>query len=295
MENVNNSYRSQHALKVALKKVYQEAATLVQLFNAGKSRNEELSQLNQSLTLLDDKNPDYKDIIGDQRESNKRNGMVFLLLATIAIDIVLSFQALSILCAQLGLPPIVKFIVPPALLMVEIIICYTQILNHRNGGRTSFVLNVAQFAVIVFLVALCVMGILNSAESYNQDIDKLGFLAYMFINSILQITLLVFSVLLHLWMIYNAEEIAESVAFFNYKLQRNKLTNAIKRIEQANNKRFIPQFMDQVHHWVRCNELFKLDYPDVKIDFSKTIPEELKAVINTILGTDYFPSSTNAA
>lgn len=296
MKTSNGQYRSQYTTSIAETNLRQLAETLVKLFERCKSRIIELSKSKEQTEQLDSQNPDYVQIYNDRRERNKMNWLVAVVPMCFGVDYLLSLQPLSILADEWGLSPILKILVPIFLIGSEIIISYFQIQRQRNGEAGPWLVRNTQYFVILLLVALSAIVVVYSVQAYSKDTNIVDFLYFIIGIIIFQTVLLLVSIMLHLWLIRHSENIAEAFAFLGYKNEKTKLSNKIKKIEGENSKIYLPEFATRVHSFIRNNETFKRQYPDIEINFSETLPIDLILAINKIMGRDYFsPPSENAS
>jgi hypothetical protein len=283
-----------HTARIAEMTIHRLIESLFQLFTHGRTSNGEVIKLKDKKQMLDTNNPDYTEIIEDRRENMKMYWRVLIIFLSIGVDFLLSFQAMTILCEEFSLPEILKFIVPAFLIAVEIGISYFQILNQRIGEHSSWLVRNAQYLVLLILTGLTILVIIFSIQMYNTSSDGMSFLAYLAGTVLLQTALLVASIMLHLWLIRNAEAIAETLAYFHYKIDRNNLVRKINRLERKNKKKYVHAFAAGAYKLVQKIEFFKQEYPGANINFTKTMPASLATAINQVMGKDVFIIEKNA-
>ncbi len=288
--------QQRHTARIAEMTIHRLIESLFQIFTHGRTSNGEVIKLKEKKQMLDTNNPDYSEIIEDKRENMKMYWRLLIIFLSIGVDFLLSFQAMTILCDEFSLPEILKFIVPGFLIAVEIGISYFQILNQRTGEHSSWLVRNAQYLVLLILAGLTILVIVFSIQMYNTSSDGMSFLAYLVGTLLLQIALLIASMMLHLWLIRNAEAIAETLAYFHYKIDRNNLVRKINRLERKNKNKYMHPFTKDAYKLVQTIEHFKQEYPGSNIDFNKTMPANLATAINQVMGKNVFTiEKSNAA
>ena len=145
-----------------------------------------------------------------------------------------------------------------------------------------------QYFVIAILVALSYFAVKYTLEGYNPLIDGASFWNFLTSTFLIQFLLLVASIMLHVWLIRHAEEIAEMFAFFKYKSDRWALTKKIEQYEQESIKRYLPEFTQRTHKLAQSINTFKSDHPDVKVNFEEFMSNDLMNAMNTVMGRKVF-------
>lgn len=256
---------------------------LLNLFLFLKARHELLEKLKNKLNELDNNNQEYTSLLKDARENMRMNLMFIILIISFFVDYFLLYGSLDILCDEFGWWFILKFIVPVALIILEIIISYFTIVHSRDGENYG-ISKILQYLIFPVLAGFSLLALFYYFHNYNKDIDHMSLLSYMSFNVILQMLLLVSSIMLHLWLIKHAEEIAEAVAYTKYKVQRFTIVNKIERIEKANTTIYFPLFTKLAHKYVQDIDAFKRNYPEIYLNLSSTMPQELIDAINKVMG-----------
>lgn len=280
--------QKRHTARIAEMVIHRLIESLFQLLTLGRTNNEEAVKLREKRQSLDDSNPDYAEIVDDRRENMKQYWRVLIIILSIGVDFLLSFQAMTILCDEFNLPEILKYLAPAFLIAVEIGISYFQILNQRTGERSSWIVRNAQYLVLLILLGLVILVIIFSIQTYNSSTDGISFLSFLVGTLLLQIALFVASLMLHLWLIRNAEAIAETLAYFHYKIDRNNLIRKSNNLDTKNKRRYLHVFAADAYRLVQKMENFKQEYPDATIDFAKTMPADLAIAINQVMGKEIF-------
>jgi hypothetical protein len=257
---------------------------LIDFYLRLKAHTGELLKLRMKLKTIDESNPEYYEILHDQRENNRMNFRFAIFILSNFVDFLLLNMALDILCDQFGLPKALKYVVPITLIILEIAISYFSTLLSRDEDKPSRLGRNLQYFVLPLLAGFSLLAIIYNAQSYNQEIDGMSLLAFMTFNTVIQLILLISSVMLHLWLIRNSEDLAEAISYMRYKVKRNKVVKAIDKIEKSNSTILMPQFTRLTHEYIRKTETFKRKYPDENIDFTITMPQELIDGINKIMG-----------
>jgi hypothetical protein len=257
---------------------------LLNLFLFCKSKNDELGKLRVKLDDIDKNNPEYYEILHDRRENTKMNFRFIVLLLSFFVDFFLLHEALIILCNQFGWCSFLKFIVPIILIIIEIAISYFSILNSRDEARSSHLGRNLQYFVLPILVGFSLLAIFYHIQSYNVEIDAVSLLSFMSFHIIIQIVLLISSIMLHLWLIKHAEDIAETIAYIRYKYERGRIVSEIERIENVNTLRHYPQFTKLTHKYVKDTDAFDRKFPDMNMNFALAMPQDLIDGINNVMG-----------
>ncbi|MEP6647359.1 MAG: hypothetical protein ABJC12_09715 [Saprospiraceae bacterium] len=257
---------------------------LLNLFLFFKSRNDELMRLRIKLNTLDENNPDYIEIFYDRRENNKMSFRFVILILSFLVDFFLLNTALDILCYQFGWPNILKFVVPVVLIILEIGISYFSALQARDEEKVSHLGKNLQYLILPMLMGFSLLAIFYNAQSFIEGIDGMSFASFVTFNGIIQIILLISSIMLHLWLIRNSEEIAEAIAYVRYKMARNVIVDAIEKIERSNSAKYMPHFTRLTHEYVRKTDDFKRKFPEEHFNFPSTMPQELVDGMNKVMG-----------
>jgi len=262
--------------------------SLFHLFTLGKATSEELNKLTEKLRLLDTGNSDYAGINGDKRENIKIWWRMLIIVLSIGVDFLLTYQAIAILNTWFNFPRILQFLVPVFLIVVELGISYFQILNQRNGEHSSWFVRKAPYLVIIILLGLTILVIVYSVQSYNVSTDKMSFGAFVISTLLFQIILFIASLLLHIWLIKNSEDIVEAFAHLHYKIVRYGIINKISQLDTQIKKNHMQRFSVDTHTLIQKIEFFRRDYPNRSVDFSKTMPADLISAVNLVMGKRVF-------
>jgi uncharacterized membrane protein len=256
---------------------------LLDLFLLCKSRNDELLKLKTEISTLDEENAEYHTMLHDARENMKMIFIFIVLILSFAVDFFLLYTGLDILSKQFGISSVFKFIVPIILIIIEVGISYFTTLQSREEDNSSLAKKL-QYFVLLILVGFTLIVIFFHAQSYNAQIDKVSFFKFMTLTVIIQILLLISSLMLHLWLIRNAEDITEAIAYLRYKQKRTFLEKRKLKIENENSNIYHPRFTRLTHKFIKTINAFKRMYPDSNIDFSAELPQELIDGINLVMG-----------
>lgn len=266
---------------------------LLHTFLFCKSRNDEVAKLRIKLNEIDENNPEYREILLDKRENTKMNFRFIILILSFFVDFFLLYEALVILCDQFGWPGVLKFIIPIVLIVLEVAVSYFSILLSRDEEKSSHITKKLQYFVLPILVGFSLLAMFYHLQSYNVEIDGISLIDFMTFHVIIQLVLLISSIMLHLWLIRNAEEIAEAIAYMKYKAARSGVVNKIERIENGNTRRYFPQFTKLTHKYVKDTNIFERKFPELNMNFSYAMPQDLIDGINTVMGRIVIASGTN--
>lgn len=282
-----------HSTNAAEMAIHRLKESLLSRFNLIRSRNESIQSLRLRRDELDESNQDYAEIREDKLENTKMLWRLLILLLSIAIDFVLLLQATTILCEQFGLPRFLKLVIPLLLIIAEIGISYFQVLQKRSGDSGHWAARNAQYFVILILIGFSLMVTIFSIESYNAAVNGMSFAAYLTGVITLQVILLTASIMLHIWLIKNAESIAEVFAFLHYKHSWDRLTKCIDRLEQRNKKKDMPEFTSDTCKLAHAIEQFRERNPQSSPKFDKHFPEDLIKAMNMVMGRSVFGIGSN--
>ena len=257
---------------------------MLDLLLACKARDEKTKKSKDRLKQLDESNPEYREILHDKRENNKMLLYIIVASLSVFIDFFLLYNALTIMCSQFNLPGILKILLPIFLVVVEIGVSYFSALKQQSGEYTSWLSKYLQYFVIAILIAFSLMIISFALQGYNPQFDGKSYLHFLLSSTITQIVLLIPSVLLHIWIIKNAEDVAEAIAYYKYKWERKILNLQIEKMETDVQKKYWVLFVKWAHNLVQRLDLFKRNYPDVDGGFERTMPADLIKAINMAMG-----------
>lgn len=267
----------------AIKEIQNLVKDLLNLFLFCKSRKEEVAKLKESMDELDKSNPEYNEILLDNRENIRMNFRLIILILSFFIDFFLLYEALIILCDQFGWSEVWKFLIPAILIILEVAVSYFSILYSRDADKPSRISRKLQYFILPVLVGFSILAVYFHFQGYNPDIDGslFGFLTF---RITIQLIMLVSSIMLHLWLILNAEDMAEALAYLRYRNARKKINSIIINIEESNTARYYPEFTRLTHRFVRDKNIFVTSYPEMQFDFAASMPQELIDGINTVMG-----------
>lgn len=269
---------------MAIRAIQNLVNDLLNLFLYCKSRKDEVAKLKSNVDELDEMNPEYHEILKDSRENTRMNFRFIILILSFFIDFFLLYEALLILCDQFGWPRILKYLIPAILIVLEVSISYFSIVQSRDEERSSRLSRKLQYFVLPILVGFSALAVFYHIESYNPEIDGISLIGFLTFRLLIQIVLLISSLMLHLWLIKNAEEMAEALAYLRYKSARRNLTSRINHIEDSNTSEYYPRFTKLSHKYVNDTGAFKRRFPDMNMDFASAMPQELIDGINTVMG-----------
>jgi hypothetical protein len=249
---------------------------------------QKLVELKKDLEVLKENNREFHEALKDKRENSNFTSRLIIIIIGVGIDVLLSYQAMVILCFEYNWPTLLKYLIPIVLVVVEIGVSYFQFIRQRIGERASWLIRNLQYFVLLILLALSVLAVQYSAQMYNPAIDTISFISYFSMVIIFQAILFISSLMLHLWMIRNSEQIMDAIAFFLYQYAHKKITGKIETLELKDTKKYNPMFTQDAQHLVQSVEDFNFEYPNSGINFKQSIPTDLINAINTVMGKIVF-------
>jgi len=220
----------------------------------------------------------------DTRESNKKALRVIVMFLSVAIDFFLLYDAITILCERSNWPNYLKYLIPGFLILLEVLVSYFALIRQRDGESDKWIGRNSKYLVLLVIVPLSVLAMVYSIQAYDALVDKVSYTA--FITGVLagQLVFLIPSILLHVWLIIHAEDIAETLAFYTYIFKRNVVVAKIKKMEDINRDKFIPEFTKTCQNLVLKINRFENEYPETPGDFEKIMTVDLIIAINQIMG-----------
>ena len=258
-----------------------------------KDRSEKIRKLTEQLLRYDSNNPDFKGLIDNTRENNKMYMYVIIWILCILLDFFLLFNGLTLLSNRSNLSLLLKISAPILLVSAEVVISYFAILRQSTGEHVPWLSKNLQYFVIAVLVAFSIIVILYSAQGYNPQFDGSSFWLYLFSSIITQVVLLIPAIMLHLWIIKNAEEIAEALAYFKYRAKRGGLAGEIEHLEKLQ-RRDQKQFVQWAHSLVQQMNSYKRKHPNARRNFAETMPQILIKAINAAMGRRIFDEDNSS-
>lgn len=272
-------YKAEMVIKEAIKNI-------LKTFTDGKCAKENAIKYTAVCNELDEQNPDYKEIREDYRERNKMSWRFAVLCFTMIIDFFLLFHGISLLCETLNLPEALKLIVPISLICLEVAISYFSrpakgILG--NWQQRTGISKYLPYFVIIILIGMSLMVIFFSFMHYSQSVDGMSLADFLLGTVAIQITLLVASIMLHIWLIHNAEEIVEMFGYRKYYAAYTKKTNASNK-EDRKAKRKYKTFITQTSEIATMIQEFKDRFPGASTSFSAIMPVDLINAMNLVMG-----------
>jgi hypothetical protein len=263
--------------------IYRVIDRLYKLFLLCQEMWQNLQNLENDLANMDASNPDYAEIRSDSREKMKILWNLVLIALSLGIDYVLIYQPLEILSSIYGLPIYIKYAVPAILIILELGIAYRQILNQRDGEPGAWAMRNVQFLVIVILVGLSILLIVFTLQGYDPAFDGSSFLGFFTGTVLFQLCLLFSSILLHLFLIKNAEILSETFGYFRYIFSRASLMYRINGLNKKYAKK-AALYKEDCRQLIHKISAFKSEYPESKVQFETAMPEEFINSINTVMG-----------
>ncbi len=260
---------------------------MLELLMKCRDRDEKIKKIQGQLKLLDEKNPDLYDLLGNTRENIKMYLCVIIWFLCILIDYFLLFNGLTLLTNRTNLILLLKVLVPIALVSTEVAISYFAILKQNSGERVSWLYKNLQYFVIGILIAISVVVIFFTGRGYNPQFDGNSYWSYVIGSVFTQVVLLIPAIMLHLWIIKNAEEIADAIAYFKYRYDRRKIVSEIELLEKVQRKDQ-KLFVQWVHSLVQQMDSYRRKHPNVPCNFGQNIPLILSKVINAAMGRRIF-------
>jgi hypothetical protein len=254
------------------------------LYMRGNVQKQAGAKHTEKLIMLDKSNEEFKKLLGDFRENLRMFLLIVSALGTIVIDYLLLYNVMTILCEQSHLHWLFKIMVPAMLIVMEITISYFSIVRQWNEEPDTWIDRSLKYFVIVLLIVLSAVVILYDVRGYTPETDGSSFLSFIIDSCVTQILLLIASVIMHLWIVKDAEGIATSIAFFSYRAKRQRVVNKIADMEAAVQDTYGPALVQIVYRLVKAMEDFKRNYPGADVHFEKLIPLDLQLVINAIMG-----------
>ncbi len=262
--------------------------SLYQTFLKYKAKSQGAEKLKTKLQTLDSNNREYKSIASDHRENMKMFWLMILAGLSIVVDFLATFESGRIISEMLRLAHFFMYCIPIVLVLLEIGISYFQIEAKRKGEGGSWLARNAQYLVMIIVCGFILLTIVFSIESYSNDADKVSFLTFLTGTLLYQIALLIFSLMLHLWIIRHSEAIFEAISYCHYKIARSRIVRKIDKLENEKNDKGLPGFSGDTQKLMQMIETFRQENPEANVDFSKTMPAELLLTINQIMGRKCF-------
>jgi hypothetical protein len=279
--------KQQYKQTAAEQRIDNAIERLWQLFLSGRSSNEAATSGNAKLTALETANSEFAEILGDRRETGKKIRDVIMVVIAIGIDLIISGQAVGILCEMLSIPDYYKYIFPVFLVTAEICLAAKQMQATRDNRSSSFVMNNLQYSILLILIACTLLVIVYSLRSYNASIDG-AYWSYVAGIILVQGMLLISALCLHLWVIRNADALADSFAFLRFKRDHTVLTKEIEKHERDATQQTKPTFVAEARRFVADVMQFNRTYPSAQVDFTVVMPVDLQEAINAIMGKQIF-------
>ncbi len=273
-----------HAAEIQYTRLMRLVSKLLHLVLVGKAREELLHVLYEKLTVLDLNNEDYRELLDNTRDQIKRVAYLIIGCISIALDFVLFYDGIDILVDQFRLPVLLKLAFPALLVVAEIIISYFLILRQRSREGHSWAYSRLQYFLLIFLLAFSVLPCISAANNFSPEIQKTSFLFYMLSTCLFHIIIFIASCMFHIFLITHSEDLVEAIACTVYMWKRKRLTKEIDRLKACHNYTNMPAFIKSVNEFARDYDNFKQSYPDIDLGLERTMPESLKAAINSVMG-----------
>jgi hypothetical protein len=255
---------------------------------SGVANSEQWATQKSELDKLDKANPEFFDSLDETRENIRRFWCIVVTLAGIFIDYFLLYNSMAILSGTSGLAVYFKILLPIILVFAEIAISYLATQRERNGEHRSWLSRNLQYFVVVVLISLSLVAFSYSVKGYDTKFDGSSFVGFVLDAAVIQLVLLICSVIFHLWIIKNAEEITEAIAYYRYKLSRLKIVKKMKDLESENKNKNSIGFKTVVSLLIQKIDSFKRDHPLADVKFENLMSGRLKHAINIAMGRTIF-------
>jgi len=126
-----------------------------------------------------------------------------------------------------------------------------------------------------------------SLQSYNPAIDG-NYRAFLIGTLIVQIVLLCASLLMHLWLIRHASDVAEAIGFLKFKFDHSAISKKITRLQADDVPTNDKAFLTETQKFTRELNAFKRKYPEAADDILKTIPADVLHEMHSAMGHQLF-------
>lgn len=259
---------------------------LTSLYMALRQWPTKIAQARDELIKLDNANGSFFRVLHNKREHNKKMLDIVTASLCIFLDYLLLYTGLSVLCVMLHWSALIQIAVPILLVLGEIGISYSSLIERRIGR--AGLQKVLQFCIIGFLIGFSVFVVYVSTQGYNPQFDGGSQTNFLLKNAVVQLMLLVPSILLHIWIIRHADDIADAIAYFIYRWHRASLESTIRKTEELLRKD-TAAFIKKVQELLEAMEAFRRNYPDSDVNFSVVVPADMAATINALMGRVVFP------
>ena len=276
-----------YAFKSAVENMHRFIERLYAMFITCRNTNDTITSSKDSLEQLEQANEEYVPLLHDRREIMRMKWRIAIIFLSAGVDYLLSSNAMPIIVEKFSMPLILSYAVPFFLIGIEIAISYFQSLRQRSASEESFFLNHLQYVVLIVLVSLTVLVVMFSLQSYNQTLDG-PFIPYLIGTVAFQVALLAASIMLHLFLIREAEQIMEAIAFMRFKREHDTLSKQLSRLRDHNGHNNLPAFTKDSQKFVQELDSFNRQFPDANIDFTKTMPADLLRAVNLAMGRKVF-------
>jgi hypothetical protein len=261
------------------------------LLTSSDNNKTELQRHSDHLQQLQSKNGDFAGQLHDRRETMNMWWRIGLCILSIFIDFMLCYESMQILCSKFGWPSELKYVVPIFLILTEIGIAHFQAIHKRNGVHAGWLASNVQYLVLAILVALAILTIVYSISAYNPAIDNMSFLSYCVGVILFQGILLIASIMLHVWLIKNAEEIADAIAFLSYKMQQGSTARKCNELNKSIATADKSEFVSKSQQLVQKVKEYERMFTENPVDFSTTMPTRLIEAVNSVMGKEVFTSN----
>jgi|GEM_PF-5497509 len=275
--------------------IHRMIETAIELFSICKRTNEEIERTKTDQQRLRDANVEYEDIIENKREQSNAVWLIILPILAMACDAVITYQAMSVAIEVFGIPSICKILAPLILVGIEIGVSYFQSVEQLEQHEDSWLMRNLQYIVILILIALSILTIMYSISSYSPLVDSIGYILFVIGTVAVQVALLVASVCLHLWLIKNAERIANAIIYLRHSSNYRRVAKQLSSLEHQQRHNNIPAFTKHSQKLIRLITEFNAVYPEQPLDAALLIPQEVLNGMNVAMGRKIFITESERA
>jgi hypothetical protein len=260
----------------------------------GQAKNTEKNDLVTVRDALDNNNADFKEVHEDKFSNFLNYSYLLTIFFSAFIDYIMLYNAVAIMTKGVIWAHYLKVFIPLLIIFLEMIVSYVCQVKERTGELRTWLGKSIQYFVLALLAGLCAMTCFYFAAGYSYEFDNISFTQFFTGIVIYQAILLVASILLHIWLIQNAENIVTAFAYILYKTKRDKITRKINDITRINRDVYTPQFKKMATRLVKEIRNYNDTHPLYPYDFKHDMSDELMNAINTVMGRVIFKSNGNS-
>lgn len=260
---------------------------LIDIFSSGKRQMELLAILKGELHDLDEQNPDFANLRLDFTHRGRIFWIIIILLIGWGFDYMLLYTAITILISITALPKYLQYLVPPLFILLEIGVSYLSRYRKFDTFKQVKRYKWLPYFMLFILIGMSAMVITYALNNYDKAVDGDSMWSYALGTMTSQMFFLIGSIIFHVFIIRNSEEIAEMIAFLLFVLKRASLVRAIAAAElkmQNNVNAFLLEtraVAEQIKDFVR-------DFPRAGTVFADSIPGDLQKAMDVVMGRKVF-------